>query len=113
MHAADVRDLLIYCSDYKCSQWTTTRGDWWPHDVRLTDIEPPFRLDGMSVQTSTGAGGPTRDDVRTTHVGPDQTAIESEEWLTSEVAADSWRNKTDTAFPAARQKHHWGNGTGA
>jgi len=42
MHAAGVRGLLIYCSDYKCSHWTTISGDRWPDDVRLSDIEPRF-----------------------------------------------------------------------
>src|ERR1035438_8776257 len=42
MPAAGVRGLLIYCSDYKCSQWTKVSGDRWPDDVRLSDIEPRF-----------------------------------------------------------------------
>jgi hypothetical protein len=42
MRAAGVRGLLIYCSDYKCSHWTTMSADRWPDDVRLTDIEPRF-----------------------------------------------------------------------
>jgi hypothetical protein len=40
--AAGVRGLLIYCSDYKCSHWTTMSADRWPDDVRLSDIEPRF-----------------------------------------------------------------------
>jgi hypothetical protein len=42
MRAAGVRGLLIYCSDYKCSHWTTISGDRWSDDVRLSDIEPRF-----------------------------------------------------------------------
>jgi hypothetical protein len=42
MRAAGVRGLLIYCSDYKCSHWTTMSADRWPDDVRLSEIEPQF-----------------------------------------------------------------------
>jgi hypothetical protein len=35
MRAAGVRGLLIYCSDYHCSHWTTLSADKWPDDVRL------------------------------------------------------------------------------
>ena len=42
MHAAGVRGLLIYCSDYKCSHWTAISGDRWPADVRLSDLDPRF-----------------------------------------------------------------------
>jgi hypothetical protein len=42
MLASGIRDLLIYCSDYKCSHSTTISGDRWPDDVRLSDIEPLF-----------------------------------------------------------------------
>jgi len=42
MRASGIRDLLIYCSDYKCSHSTTVSGDRWPDDVRLSDIEPLF-----------------------------------------------------------------------
>jgi hypothetical protein len=30
MRASGLRDLLIYCSDYKCSHSTTISGDRWP-----------------------------------------------------------------------------------
>jgi hypothetical protein len=46
MRAGDVRGLLIYCSDYKCSHWTAISGDRWPDDVRLSDIEPRFTCQG-------------------------------------------------------------------
>jgi hypothetical protein len=42
MRAAGVRGLLIYCSDYRCSHWTTISGDRWADDVRLSDLEPKF-----------------------------------------------------------------------
>ena len=42
MRAANVRGLLIYCSDYRCSHWTAISGDRWPDDVRLSDLEPRF-----------------------------------------------------------------------
>ena len=40
MRVAGFRGLLIYCSDYKCSHWTTISGDRWPDDVRLSNLEP-------------------------------------------------------------------------
>ena len=40
--AANVRNLLIYCSDYHFSHWTTISGDRWPDHVRLSDLEPRF-----------------------------------------------------------------------
>jgi hypothetical protein len=42
MRAAGVRWDLVYCSDHKCSHWTTMSADQWPDDVRLSDIEPRF-----------------------------------------------------------------------
>jgi hypothetical protein len=42
MRAANVRGLLIYCSDYRCSHWTAISGDRWPDDVRLSDLESRF-----------------------------------------------------------------------
>lgn len=42
MRAAGESGLLIYCSDYRCSHWTTISGDRWPDAVRLSDIEPRF-----------------------------------------------------------------------
>ena len=40
MRASNVRGLLIYCSDYRCSHWIAISGDRWPDDVRLSDLEP-------------------------------------------------------------------------
>ena len=37
-----IRDLLIYCADYKCSHMIEMSGDQWPDHVRLSDIEPRF-----------------------------------------------------------------------
>jgi hypothetical protein len=42
MRASDVRGLLIYCADYRCSHGTAISGDRWPDDFRLSDIEPLF-----------------------------------------------------------------------
>jgi hypothetical protein len=42
MRAAGVRDLLVYCSDYRCSDHIAMSGDHWPDDVRLSDLEPRF-----------------------------------------------------------------------
>jgi hypothetical protein len=42
MRATGVRDLLIYCADYKCSHSTTISGDRWPDQVRLSDLEGRF-----------------------------------------------------------------------
>jgi hypothetical protein len=42
MRAANVRGLLIYCSDYHCSHWTAISGDRWPDGVCLSGLEPQF-----------------------------------------------------------------------
>jgi len=42
MRASGVRDLIIYCSDYRCSYSVAISGDPWEDDVRLSDIEPRF-----------------------------------------------------------------------
>ena len=42
MRAADVRGLLIYCSDYRCSHWTWIIADQRAHGVQLSDFEPGF-----------------------------------------------------------------------
>ena len=33
---------MIYCADYHCSHSIAIRGDRWPDDVRLSDIEVRF-----------------------------------------------------------------------
>ena len=55
MRAGGVRGLLIYCSDYHCSHWTTLSADRWPDDVRLSDISSrglPVRLAAGAARTS-------------------------------------------------------------
>ena len=40
--AIGVRGLLVYCSDYRCSQSTRLDAVRWADDIRLSDIEPRF-----------------------------------------------------------------------
>lgn len=42
MRAMGVRDVLIYCSDHRCSHNTKMSADQWPDDLRLSDIEDRF-----------------------------------------------------------------------
>jgi hypothetical protein len=42
MREMGVHGLLIYCADYRCSHSIAIRGDAWPDDVRLSDIEVRF-----------------------------------------------------------------------
>ena len=42
MRASGVRDVLIYCADYKCSNWIRVNADQWSADVRLSDLENQF-----------------------------------------------------------------------
>jgi hypothetical protein len=42
MREMGVRDVLIYCADYRCSHSIAASADQWPGDVRLSDIEPRF-----------------------------------------------------------------------
>ena len=42
MRASGVREILVYCCDYRCSHSLAISGDAWPDDVRLSDIEPRF-----------------------------------------------------------------------
>ena len=37
-----VRELLIYCQDYRCNHSIKINGDRWSDDVRLSDLEPRF-----------------------------------------------------------------------
>ena len=39
MRAAGVRGVLIYCRDYRCSQWTRLDADRWSDHVRLSNVE--------------------------------------------------------------------------
>jgi hypothetical protein len=58
MRAANVRGLLIYCSDYHCSPWNAISGDRWPDDVRLSDLEMRFVCqEAPTYRISIGKGG--------------------------------------------------------
>ena len=37
-----VRGILVYCSDYRCSNSMALVTDQWPDDLRLSDTEPRF-----------------------------------------------------------------------
>jgi hypothetical protein len=39
--------ILVYCTDYRCSHSIAMSADSWPEDVRLSDIEPRFVLQGL------------------------------------------------------------------
>ena len=43
--ASGIRDLRVYCADYRCSHSMTVSGDRWPDDVRLSPAttSPSFR----------------------------------------------------------------------
>ena len=38
----DVRGILVFSADYKCSHSIAVSAGQWPDDVRLSDIEPQF-----------------------------------------------------------------------
>jgi hypothetical protein len=42
MRDADVRGILVHCSDYRCSHSLALMADQWPDDMRLSDLEPRF-----------------------------------------------------------------------
>ena len=42
MRASGIRDVLIYCADYKCSNWIRVNTDQWSTEVRLSDLENQF-----------------------------------------------------------------------
>jgi hypothetical protein len=42
MRDSGVRGILVYCSDYRCSNSIAIMADHWPGDVRLSDIESHF-----------------------------------------------------------------------
>jgi hypothetical protein len=42
MRASGIRDLLIYCADYRCNHSIQMSGDRWPGHVRLSDVEGRF-----------------------------------------------------------------------
>lgn len=45
MRESGVRDLIVFCKDYKCSHNVRLAPDFvdlWPDHVRLSDVEPHF-----------------------------------------------------------------------
>ena len=42
MREMGVRDVLIYCRDYRCGHHIEINADCWADDVRLSDIESKF-----------------------------------------------------------------------
>jgi hypothetical protein len=42
MRDQGIRDLVVYCADFKCSHSIQMSADRWPDHVRLSDIEPLF-----------------------------------------------------------------------
>jgi hypothetical protein len=42
LRASGVRDVPVYCSDYKCSHHVKISGDAWGDEIRLSDIEGRF-----------------------------------------------------------------------
>jgi len=57
MRVSGVRELLIYCQDYKCSHSLAISGDAWPDDVRLSDLEPRFVCRGLRQARRSRAAG--------------------------------------------------------
>jgi hypothetical protein len=43
-----IRDLLVYCADYRCGHSIAISGDPWPDDLRLSDIEPATTANAVS-----------------------------------------------------------------
>src|SRR5258707_4724927 len=41
MRAAGVRDILVYCADYRCAHAVRISADRWPDPVRLSDLRLP------------------------------------------------------------------------
>ena len=39
MGASGVRDLLVYCSQYKCSHFAKISAERWPDHIWLSDLE--------------------------------------------------------------------------
>jgi hypothetical protein len=42
MRDSGVRGILVYCTDYRCSNSMALMADHWPADLRLSDIEQRF-----------------------------------------------------------------------
>jgi hypothetical protein len=45
MREMGVRDVVVYCQDYRCSHNVAMSADRWPDHMRLSDIEPRFICD--------------------------------------------------------------------
>lgn len=50
MRRSGVTGLLVYCSDYHCSNHTKIGADTWPDDVRLSDPEARFVRKGCGTR---------------------------------------------------------------
>nr|WP_128925603.1 hypothetical protein [Bradyrhizobium guangxiense] len=37
-----LRDVLIYCADYRCGHNTSVSAHFWADELRLSDVEPRF-----------------------------------------------------------------------
>jgi hypothetical protein len=63
MRASGVRDVLIYCRDHHCSHYIAISADFWPDQLRLSDIEDRFvcrvcrRPDDPGSRLPHGSGG--------------------------------------------------------
>jgi hypothetical protein len=42
MRAAGVRDILVYCANYRCEHAVRISADRWPDHIRLSDLESLF-----------------------------------------------------------------------
>jgi hypothetical protein len=42
MRSMQLRGLLVFCADYRCSHSIKLSADRWPGEVRLSDLEPLF-----------------------------------------------------------------------
>jgi hypothetical protein len=38
LRESGVRDVLIYCHDYRCSHHVETNAEGWPDHIRLSDV---------------------------------------------------------------------------
>ena len=57
MRDSGVRELLVYCSDYRCRHSVAISGDGRPDEVRLSDIEPRFVCAGLRQLPRRGEAG--------------------------------------------------------
>ena len=64
MRETGVRDLIVFCQDYKCShniKLEPVMVDQWPDGLRLSDLEPRFvcKVCGKRGAILRGGGAPT------------------------------------------------------